>query len=152
MNLSFVLNLWKMCVFFFFVSDDNIWGSNNPPIFEFSPSLNRKIHLFDTLGVESKYFQIVFKKIENRKQKNGNFTKNHFSTKSIFWFCCNSKTNHCKYLKFSPNVYIMVIYLQLNILAIFKLLIDKLKYSTFLSFYSSNADKTFLGGQKILKI
>ncbi|KAE9541284.1 hypothetical protein AGLY_004529 [Aphis glycines] len=28
-----------------------------------------------------------------------------FSTESIFLYGCNSKTNHCKYLKFSPNVY-----------------------------------------------
>ncbi|KAF0693134.1 Uncharacterized protein FWK35_00033576, partial [Aphis craccivora] len=32
-----------------------------------------------------------------------------FSTKSIFLYGCNSKTNHYKYLKFSPNVYVMSI-------------------------------------------
>ncbi|KAF0761527.1 hypothetical protein FWK35_00008890 [Aphis craccivora] len=26
-----------------------------------------------------------------------------------FFYDCNSKTNHCKYLKFSPNVYVSVI-------------------------------------------
>ncbi|KAF0734733.1 Uncharacterized protein FWK35_00038091, partial [Aphis craccivora] len=29
-------------------------------------------------------------------------------------FFCNSKTNHCKYLKFSQNIYVSVIYIQLN--------------------------------------
>ncbi|KAE9529991.1 hypothetical protein AGLY_011453 [Aphis glycines] len=35
----------------------------------------------------------------------GIFTQNQFSTESIFLYGCNSKTKHCKYLKFSPNVY-----------------------------------------------
>ncbi|KAF0746587.1 Uncharacterized protein FWK35_00030522, partial [Aphis craccivora] len=38
--------------------------------------------------------------------KTGIFTQNQFSTKSNFFYGCNSKTNHCKYLKFSPNVYV----------------------------------------------
>ncbi|KAF0764365.1 Uncharacterized protein FWK35_00010337, partial [Aphis craccivora] len=42
------------------------------------------------------------------------FTQNQFSTKSIFLYGCNSKTNDCKYLKFSPNVYVSVIYIELN--------------------------------------
>ncbi|KAE9534013.1 hypothetical protein AGLY_008749 [Aphis glycines] len=46
--------------------------------------------------------------------KTGIFTQNQFSTESIFLYDCNSKTNHCKYLKFSPNVYVSVIYIQLN--------------------------------------
>ena len=56
--------------------------------------------------------------------------QNHFSTKSIFLNGCNSKTNLCKYLKFSPNVYVSVIYLQLNFqnfLVIQKFFIDTLK-------------------------
>ncbi|KAF0773927.1 Uncharacterized protein FWK35_00000467, partial [Aphis craccivora] len=39
---------------------------------------------------------------------------NQFSTKSIFLYGCNSKTNHCKYLKFSPNVNVSVIYIMFN--------------------------------------
>ncbi|KAF0701719.1 hypothetical protein FWK35_00033756 [Aphis craccivora] len=31
-----------------------------------------------------------------------------------FFYGCNSKSNHCKYLKFSPNVNVSVIYIQLN--------------------------------------
>ncbi|KAF0694020.1 Uncharacterized protein FWK35_00027037, partial [Aphis craccivora] len=54
------------------------------------------------------------KKREKQKKddgKTGIFTQNQFSTKSIFFYGCNSKTNHCKYLKFSPNVYVSVIYI-----------------------------------------
>ncbi|KAE9532625.1 hypothetical protein AGLY_009706 [Aphis glycines] len=54
----------------------------------------------------------IFKKIEKNKKKNnqkmGIFTQNQFSTESIFLYGCNSKTNHCKYLKFSPNVYLFI--------------------------------------------
>ncbi|KAF0772459.1 Uncharacterized protein FWK35_00001204, partial [Aphis craccivora] len=35
-------------------------------------------------------------------------------TKSIFLYNCNSKTNNCKYLKFSPNVYVSVLNTWLN--------------------------------------
>ncbi|KAE9541255.1 hypothetical protein AGLY_004500, partial [Aphis glycines] len=31
-----------------------------------------------------------------------------FSKKSIFLYDCNSKTNHCKYLKFSPNIHVII--------------------------------------------
>ncbi|KAE9525952.1 hypothetical protein AGLY_014001 [Aphis glycines] len=50
-----------------------------------------------------------FKKNREKPQKcdaNTTFyTQNQFSIKSKFLNSCNSKTNHCKYLKFSPNVY-----------------------------------------------
>ena len=88
-------------------------------------------------GVKSKHFQMVFKKSREKQKKSDRKTailRKTTSTKSIFWFCCNSKTNHCKYLKFSPNVYIMVISLQLNfqnILTIFKLLIDNWNFRLF---------------------
>ncbi|KAF0760943.1 Uncharacterized protein FWK35_00018763, partial [Aphis craccivora] len=52
---------------------------------------------------------------------------NQFSTKSIFLYGCNSKTNHCKYLKISPHFYVSVIYIQLNFqkfLVFFELFID----------------------------
>ncbi|KAF0770037.1 Uncharacterized protein FWK35_00008075, partial [Aphis craccivora] len=79
----------------------------------------------------------VFKKIEKNKKKNygktGIFTKNQFSTKSIFFYGCNSKTNHCKYLKFSPNIYVSVIYIQLN-------------FQNILTFF--DVDKKFLDDQK----
>ncbi|KAE9535189.1 hypothetical protein AGLY_007922 [Aphis glycines] len=39
-----------------------------------------------------------------------------FSTKSIFFYGYNSKTNHLRYLKFSPNVYISFIYVHVDTL------------------------------------
>ncbi|KAF0771427.1 Uncharacterized protein FWK35_00000820 [Aphis craccivora] len=62
-------------------------------------------------------FQQFSKK--SRKTKKKNDGKREFLRKTSFrpnrfFFGCNSKTNHCKYLKFSPNVYVSVIYIQLN--------------------------------------
>ncbi|KAF0762909.1 Uncharacterized protein FWK35_00018627, partial [Aphis craccivora] len=74
------------------------------------------------IEVKSKHFPTVFKKIEKTKKKKKNdektgiFTQNQFSTKSIFLHGCNSITNHCKYLKFSPNVYVSVIYINIFVL------------------------------------
>ncbi|KAF0736123.1 Uncharacterized protein FWK35_00033459, partial [Aphis craccivora] len=59
---------------------------------------------------------------------------NKFSTKSICLYSCNSKTNHCKYLKFLPNVYVSVIYIQLNfqkMLTFFELFIDHRNFRFF---------------------
>ncbi|KAF0747793.1 Uncharacterized protein FWK35_00022940, partial [Aphis craccivora] len=66
----------------------------------------------------------IFQKNREKQKKNdgkmGIFTRNQFSTKLIFLYGCSSKTNHCKYLKFSPNVYVRVIYVQqLKLLIIF---------------------------------
>ncbi|KAE9532140.1 hypothetical protein AGLY_010342 [Aphis glycines] len=36
----------------------------------------------------------------------------HFSKKSIYLYDCNSKTNHCKYLKFSPNIYFQFFFIS----------------------------------------
>ncbi|KAF0732006.1 Uncharacterized protein FWK35_00019247, partial [Aphis craccivora] len=58
-------------------------------------------------------FPIVFKSAEKNqkkiKEKWEFFTENQFSTKSISLYDCNSKTNHCKYLKFSPNFYLKIL-------------------------------------------
>ncbi|KAF0751122.1 Uncharacterized protein FWK35_00034456 [Aphis craccivora] len=60
------------------------------------------------IEVKSKNFPIVFKKIEKNKNSDGEtgiFTSNQFSIISVFYLVVpNSKTNHYKYLKFSPNV------------------------------------------------
>ncbi|KAF0760900.1 Uncharacterized protein FWK35_00011277 [Aphis craccivora] len=65
---------------------------------------------------EYAWFIIEFQKNREKQKKNDGktriFTQNQFSTKSIFLYGCNSKTNHCKYLKFSPNVYVSVTYIQ----------------------------------------
>ncbi|KAF0757009.1 Uncharacterized protein FWK35_00011853, partial [Aphis craccivora] len=55
------------------------------------------------------------KRREKPKKNDGKtriFKQNKFSTKSIFLYGCNSKTNHCKFLKFSTNIYVSVIYIQ----------------------------------------
>ncbi|KAF0764286.1 Uncharacterized protein FWK35_00004145, partial [Aphis craccivora] len=49
-----------------------------------------------------------FQKNREKQKKNdgktGIFTQNQFSTKLILSYGCNSKINHCKFLKFSPIV------------------------------------------------
>ncbi|KAF0748639.1 Uncharacterized protein FWK35_00033853, partial [Aphis craccivora] len=83
------------------------------------------------IQVKSNIFQQFSKKSRKTKKKNdgktGSFTQNLFSTKSIFLYGCNSKTNHCKYLKFSPSVYVSVVCIQYNfqkILTFFELFKD----------------------------
>ncbi|KAF0751858.1 Uncharacterized protein FWK35_00035157 [Aphis craccivora] len=71
---------------------------------------------FHQLKVSFFEFPNSFQKRREKPKKNdgktGIFTQNQFSTKSIFLYGCNSKTNHCKYLKFSPNVNVSVIYIM----------------------------------------
>ncbi|KAF0753141.1 Uncharacterized protein FWK35_00012927 [Aphis craccivora] len=66
------------------------------------------------IEVKSKHFQQFSKKSRKTKKKKdgktGIFTQNQFSTKSIFLYGCNLKTNHCEYLTFSPNVYVIQIF------------------------------------------
>ncbi|KAF0703001.1 Uncharacterized protein FWK35_00035833, partial [Aphis craccivora] len=94
-----------MCVFFFFffVSVYSITSRNNAPISNYGGGFRCKSE-YPWCIIEVK----IFKKIEKNKKKNdgktGIFTQNTFSTKSNFFYGCNSKTTHCKYLKFSPNV------------------------------------------------
>ncbi|KAF0774149.1 Uncharacterized protein FWK35_00001991, partial [Aphis craccivora] len=42
-------------------------------------------------------------KPKKKRRKNGNFYAKPDLTKTIFLNGCNSKTNHCKYIKISPN-------------------------------------------------
>ncbi|KAF0761564.1 hypothetical protein FWK35_00014254, partial [Aphis craccivora] len=59
----------------------------------------------------------VFKsagKNQKKLRKNGNFYVKLVFDQIDFLYGCNLKNNHCKYLKFSPNVYVSVIYIQLN--------------------------------------
>ncbi|KAF0761725.1 Uncharacterized protein FWK35_00008245 [Aphis craccivora] len=73
-----------------------ITSRNNAPISSFRGGFRCKSeYSLCIIEVKSKYFPT-------------------FSTKSIFLYGCNSKTNHCKYLNCSPNVYVSVIYIQLN--------------------------------------
>ncbi|KAF0749674.1 Uncharacterized protein FWK35_00036671, partial [Aphis craccivora] len=92
---------------------------NNAPISNYGGGFRCKSEYpWCIIEVKSKHFPTVFKKIEKNKKKSdgktGIFTQNQFSTKSIFLYGCNSKTNHCKYWKCSPKVNVSVIYIQLN--------------------------------------
>ncbi|KAF0749509.1 Uncharacterized protein FWK35_00021566, partial [Aphis craccivora] len=57
---------------------------------------------------DSKVNILVFKKIEKNKkkvtEKREFLPKTSIRPNRFFLYGCNSKTNHCKYLKFSPNV------------------------------------------------
>ncbi|KAE9538654.1 hypothetical protein AGLY_005753 [Aphis glycines] len=103
------IDFTMMCVCFFFASVQH--------------SLVEIMLQFRTLGMVSdgkvnilgalyrskvNIFQQFSKKSKKTKKSDGKtviFTQNQFSIKSSFLYGCNSKTNHCKYLKFSPNVY-----------------------------------------------
>ncbi|KAF0761263.1 Uncharacterized protein FWK35_00021150 [Aphis craccivora] len=91
---------------------------------------------FKTSGVVSDgKFDILFlsdlKKTPGKPQNSGAiFTQNQFSTKSIFYISSyNSKTNHCKYIKFSQKM----VMLALSIHTIYR----QLKFSIFLSILDS---------------
>ncbi|KAF0755554.1 Uncharacterized protein FWK35_00028836 [Aphis craccivora] len=59
------------------------------------------------IGVKSKHFPTVFKKIEKNKKKvteNGNFYAKPVFDQTVFLYGCNSKTNHCKYIKLPPHM------------------------------------------------
>ncbi|KAF0763215.1 Uncharacterized protein FWK35_00008692 [Aphis craccivora] len=83
----------------------------------------------------------IFKNIEkNKKQmteKREILRKTSFRPNRFFFYGCNSKTNNCKYLKLSPNIYISVIYIQLN-------------FHKILTFF--DVDKKILNDQKVLRI
>ncbi|KAF0769470.1 hypothetical protein FWK35_00007701 [Aphis craccivora] len=78
---------------------------------------------FQTMGVVSdikrskvnifQQFSKKSRKIKKNDGQTGIFMQNQFSTKSIFFYGCNSKTNHCKYLKFLTNFNVSVIYIWL---------------------------------------
>ena len=56
------IDFTMMCFFFFvffFVSVDNIWGSKNASIFDFSPSLKRKSDIWYFGGSKVKNFQYI---------------------------------------------------------------------------------------------
>jgi hypothetical protein len=57
-----------VCFFFTFVSAITFWSSNNASIFDFSPSLKRKIHLVGALG-GSKVKNLVFKSVGKNPEK-----------------------------------------------------------------------------------
>ncbi|KAF0762114.1 Uncharacterized protein FWK35_00008430 [Aphis craccivora] len=110
-----------MCFFFCFVFVPvySETSRNNAPISNLGGGFRWKSEYpWWMIEVKSKHFPTVFRKIEKNKKKNdgktGIFMQNQFLTKRFFLYSCNSKNNNCKYLKFSPNVLVGVIYVQLN--------------------------------------
>ncbi|KAE9539854.1 hypothetical protein AGLY_005106 [Aphis glycines] len=104
LNLVIHFELSDECIDFTMI----ITSRNNASISNFGGGFRWKSEYpWCIIEVKSKHFQTVFKKIEKNKKKNdgktGIFTQNQFSSKSNFLFCYNSKTNRCKYLKFSLN-------------------------------------------------
>ncbi|KAF0713259.1 Uncharacterized protein FWK35_00029643, partial [Aphis craccivora] len=89
-----------MCVFFFFYFCVCHHVLEHGPCFGYESEC-------------SLYFGVSKRREKPKKNdgKTGIFTQNKFSTKSIFLYGFNSKTNHCKFLKFSPNIYVSVIYI-----------------------------------------
>ncbi|KAF0751538.1 Uncharacterized protein FWK35_00022092, partial [Aphis craccivora] len=91
----------QCCVFFFFFVSVYTRKCRN----------NARISNFGDVGALGKSFfefNNSFQKRREKPKKNdgktGIFTQNQFSTKSIFLYGCNSKTNHCKYLNFHQIV------------------------------------------------
>ncbi|KAE9524123.1 hypothetical protein AGLY_015488, partial [Aphis glycines] len=82
------IDFTMMCVFFFFVSVDNIWSSKNASIFDFSPSLKRKLNLVGTLGGQKLKIFNIFEMNREKPQKNegktGFFTQNQFTVDKKF--------------------------------------------------------------------
>ncbi|KAF0760082.1 Uncharacterized protein FWK35_00030598, partial [Aphis craccivora] len=87
-----------LCVFFFFASVYTRTCRNNASISNFGGGFRCKSEYPRCIiVVKSKHFPTIFKKIEKTKindGKMGNFTQYQFSTKSIFLYGCNLKTNH----------------------------------------------------------
>ncbi|KAF0745916.1 Uncharacterized protein FWK35_00037387, partial [Aphis craccivora] len=50
-------------------------------------------------------FQKCREKPKKKLRKNGNLYAKPVFDQIDFFICCNSKTNHCKYSKISPNLY-----------------------------------------------
>ncbi|KAE9531437.1 hypothetical protein AGLY_010643 [Aphis glycines] len=75
------------------------------------------------------WFPMVKCRISFSFQKN--VTENQLNRQNRFLYSCNSKTNYCKYLKFSQNVYVSVIYIQLNFQNILIEIFDLSKYFFF---------------------
>ncbi|KAF0771656.1 Uncharacterized protein FWK35_00001259, partial [Aphis craccivora] len=89
-----------------------ITSRNNTPISNFGGGFRCKSE-YPWCIIEVKISK-KSRKTKKNDGKTGIFTQNQFSTNSVFLYGCNSKTNCCKYLKFSPNVYVSVIYTELN--------------------------------------
>ncbi|KAF0768028.1 Uncharacterized protein FWK35_00001509 [Aphis craccivora] len=87
----------------------NITSRNNAPILNLGGGFRlkrSKVNIFQQFSKKSR-------KTKKKNDKKREFLrKTNFRPNRFFLYGCNSKTNHCKYLKFSPNVYISVIYIH----------------------------------------
>ncbi|KAF0773763.1 Uncharacterized protein FWK35_00000053 [Aphis craccivora] len=89
-----------------------ITSQNNAPISNLGGGFRcQSEYPWCIIEVKSKHLLTSFQNNREKRKKNdgktGIFTQNQFSTKSIFLYGYDSKTNHCKYLKFSPNFYVL---------------------------------------------
>ncbi|KAF0769036.1 Uncharacterized protein FWK35_00011602, partial [Aphis craccivora] len=92
----------QCCVFFFCVSVYTRTCRNNARISNFEGGFRFIIE--SSWCIEE--FSKAPGKTKKKKKNDGKtviFTRNQFSNKTIFLYGCNSKTNHFKNLKFSPN-------------------------------------------------
>ncbi|KAF0703390.1 Uncharacterized protein FWK35_00029620, partial [Aphis craccivora] len=123
-----------LCVFFFFVCEFTRTCRNNASIFNFSSFSGLKVNLVGLLGRSFLEFPNTPGNTKKKLRKNGNFYVKPVFDKIDFLYGCNSKTNHCKYLKFSPNVYVSVIFIHVDKKT------ENLKQVTifFINIYSSN--------------
>ncbi|KAF0720068.1 Uncharacterized protein FWK35_00031587, partial [Aphis craccivora] len=74
-----------------------ITSRNNAPISNYGGGFRCKINIFQKNREKQK------KKLTEKREF---LRKTSFRPNRFFFYGCNSKTNHCKYLKFSPNVYV----------------------------------------------
>ncbi|KAF0764831.1 hypothetical protein FWK35_00021181, partial [Aphis craccivora] len=64
-----------------------------------SPVSDRKVNLVGSLGGQN------VRENPNKVTEKQEFSrKTSFRPNRFFFYGCNSKTNHCKYLKYSPNL------------------------------------------------
>ncbi|KAF0755626.1 Uncharacterized protein FWK35_00017570, partial [Aphis craccivora] len=80
------------------IYNDVITSRNNASIKNFGGGFRYK-------KVKSKHFPTVFKKIEINKKSDRKTEIFIFRPNRFLLYGCNSKTNHCKYFKFSQNYY-----------------------------------------------
>ncbi|KAF0765053.1 hypothetical protein FWK35_00018259 [Aphis craccivora] len=90
-----------------------------------------KINLVGALGYRS-----FFEKLKKIKEKREFLRKTYsFRPNRFFLYGCNSKTNHCKYLNFSPNFYVSGIYIQLNFQKMFNFFLSYLLTTKIFDFF-----------------
>ncbi|KAE9536588.1 hypothetical protein AGLY_006990 [Aphis glycines] len=101
---------FTMLYVFFLCVCVSITSRNNASISNFGDGFRWKSEYpWCIIEVKSKHLPTDFKKIEKNKkkitEKREFLRKTSFRPNRFFLYGCNSKNNHCKYLKFSPNVY-----------------------------------------------